>query len=149
MKIHNRMACALVFLTMPVVSAGADEDQGQGNLSVYRGSSGELTKNSVENAKSMRRIARKKGYVTLFVTVDVEFEPYLDGLTATEIVAQQTRATAKLTEVLAPLVDAGVVWHGRTGPLVQGPGCLIRANAKGVARLVRDRRVLHIVARDL
>ena len=69
----------------------------------------------------------------------------MDELTPQEIAEQDRKVRDALDAVLQPLINAGIVWHPRSGPIMDGPGCMVRANADGVARLVADTRVLHIV----
>lgn len=111
---------------------------------VYRDAQGELTKASEKFAKKMEKKASKVGYITLWLTANIEFNPYMDELTDQEIAEQEQLVQESLNAVLQPLVDVGSVWHPDAGRYIRGPGCLIRANAVGVAQLVQDSRILHI-----
>ena len=139
-----------VVLTVVILSSNVQADSGQqiATLAVYHEADGKLTKSSKNNAATMRRIAAKRGYITLWVTANVDFDPNIDDLSEAERVSQQRAATEKLMDVLQPLVDADKVWHPSAGPYIQGPGCIIRATAAGVSRLVRDSRILHMVAQQ-
>jgi hypothetical protein len=67
------------------------------------------------------------------------------SMTDREIAEQNEMVHDIFETVLGPLVAAGLVWHPKAGPNIAGPGCLVRANAAGVVKLVQDGRLLHII----
>ncbi len=145
MKTSKLISCALMVLF--AVSPGVVADTAS-PLVVYRGEDGKLTDQSKINAVALKAIAAQQGYVTLWITANTSFNPFVGQLTDTEIAEQNARVLLTLDTVLQPLIDAGQVWHPSDGPIMKGPGCLIRARTSGVARLVKNSDVLHIVATE-
>lgn len=99
---------------------------------VYRDASGNLTKESKKFAQGMVKKAKRRGYITLWLTANVPFNPDKAQLTVQEMDDQDQRVAEMFGELLQPLVDVGAVWHPTDGPKIEGPGCLVRANASGV-----------------
>ena len=148
MNAHKYLVCLALAIAMVFAAETHGDTRTEAMpLTVYHDSAGRLTETSKRNARKMRRIATRQGYIALWVTANVEFDPNVDSLSENERATQQAAAKSLLMEVLDPLVAEGSVWHPTAGPYIQGPGCIIRANAAGVTRLVRDRRILHIAAR--
>ena len=134
--------CLTILLIFGV--AEANEGDTDTNVGVYRGADGQLTAQSQINVAQLRLKAARQGYVTLWLTANVPFNPDTDILSDQQIAEQNQEVRNKFSEILQPLVDAGKVWHAAERPNVEGPGCLVRANASGLARLVRDTRLLNI-----
>ena len=140
------MSTLKVCLTMLLVFgvAEAQEILNHKNVDVYRSADGQLTAESLKNVAQLREKAARQGYVTLWLTANVPFNPDTDELSDQQIAEQNQQVRNKFSEILQPLVEAGKVWHEPERPDVEGPGCLVRANASGLARLVRDTRLLNI-----
>jgi len=144
----NNMLLALV-LSAGVISTQYSIAQNNAGLFIYRDAHGHLTPESKVAAKQMTRMAAHNGYVTLWLTLDYEINLYLDKETEQEAIAAQNAAIrAGLDEVLSPMVARGAVWHPEAGPLIQGPGCTVRATVAGLRRLIRDERIIQIVGVD-
>lgn len=116
------------------------------SIVVFRNSNGELGGASNANAKIMKQRIREDGFVTLWLTLDFPFNVNMGEMTQQEIDEQAERVSAEFDVVLDPLVDEGIVWHPRTGKFVKGPGCVVRANGKGLKHLLRDERILQLTA---
>jgi hypothetical protein len=118
----------------------------QAPLTVYRDAGGQLTPESRQAAREMHYIAVGNGHITLWLTLNYEFNLYLDPETQQREIEQQNQEVrAGFEEILNPMVARGAVWHPKAGPYYRGPGCFIRANAAGLQRLVQDERILQIV----
>jgi len=131
---------SLIALT---VTASATGDQ---ILTHYRGSDGKVTHQSKANAQIMHHIARDQGHVTLWLTLNYPFNFYFDELTPEEIAAQELAVAEGFDELLDPHVQDGDVWHRSAGPFIMGPGIAVRATGKGLKNLLKDDRLLQIVA---
>jgi hypothetical protein len=147
-----KMLSLAVFVFAMCIALNADEGMAQSAedghellWSVYRDANGQLTKQSRRFARKMQEKAEENGHITLWLTANVAFNPYMDELTDQEIAEQNEMVWKFFEAVLQPLVDRGSVWHPKAGPNIAGPGCLVRANAVGVMDLVRDSRILHII----
>ncbi len=139
---HTLKVCLTMLLIFGV--AEAQEIINHKSVDVYRSADGQLTAESLKNVAQLREKAARQGYVTLWLTANVPFNPDTDELSDQQIAKQNQKVRNIFSEILQPLVDAGKVWHAAERPNVEGPGCLVRANASGLARPVRDTRLLHI-----
>lgn len=139
-----KLATVMIGLAM-----GATSFAEQAPLTIYRDMYGELTPESKAVIKDFQRLARRQGYITLWLTLDYEINLYLDEATQQDEVAAQNATIRKsFEEILTPLEVKNRVWYPIAGPYYRGPGTLIRANVAGLNRLVRDDRLLQIVATD-
>jgi len=144
----NNMLLALVLIA-GVISTQYSIAQNNAGLFIYRDASGHLTPESRHAAKRMTRTAAQNGYVTLWLTLDYEINLYLDEETDQDAIAAQNAAIRTgLDEVLSPMIARGAVWHPESGPLIQGPGCTVRATVAGLRRLISDERIIQIVGVD-
>ena len=116
---------------------------------VYRGSDGKLTYDSRKFAKQIISVAKERGYVTLWISANVDFDPRFEELSSEQIEAQADAVRASFDATLAPLIAANEVWHPPSGPQIQGPGCLVRATASGAKKLIRSEEILHILATNI
>lgn len=140
------MRTLTTFITLlAVLGLGqANESDTHANVAIYRGTDGQLTRDSLETAQQLQDKAKIRGYVTLWLTLNVPYNPNTHELSAQQIAEQNQKVRSKFSEILQPLINAGVVWHAAERPNVEGPGCLVRANATGLSSLVQDERLLHI-----
>ena len=136
-----RICLAIVFI---LGFAETNAENEHGNINIYRSADGQLTPDSLKNAELLENKAESQGYVILWLTANVPFNPNDDELSPTQAAAQDIQVREKFREILQPLIVAGLVWHDPARPNVEGPGCLVRANASGLARLVNDTRLRHI-----
>jgi hypothetical protein len=104
----------------------------------YRGDDGQLLPESTWAARAMYQKALDKGYITLWLHIDEQTIAAI-GATAEE---QFNQACVR---ILQPLVNRGEVWHPTQGPVNNGPTCLVRASANGVASLVTEVRFSQIM----
>lgn len=139
---HSIKICLSILLFLGL--ADATEVDNHGNVDIHRDANGRLTPDSLENVKYLVRKAQREGYVALWLTADLPYNPNIDELSMREI-RQQDRNVWRLFEtILQPLVNDGIVWSVPERPNTEGPGCLVHANARGVTKLVRDTRLRHI-----
>lgn len=114
---------------------------GHSTIAVYR-ENGQLTSEALQNVELLKTQANLQGYVTLWLTANVPYNP--DTMSVRQIAKQNQAVRRTLREVLQPLVAAGLVWYVPERPRIEGPGRLIQANVTGLMRLVEDDRLLHI-----
>jgi hypothetical protein len=145
MKTHKHIisvAAMLVFIMSGTVVA-----QDNIVLSIYRDANGHLTPQSRQAAKEMTRIASRSGRITLWLTLNFEFNVYFDERTDQAAIEAQNRAVRDgFDDLLNPMIARGAVRHPKAGPLIQGPGCYVQATVDGLRRLIKDDRLLQIVA---
>jgi len=130
----------LLIIATPAFSDGA--------TIFYRDASGEITKESKKHAQSMHKTAQKQGYVTLWVLFDLPFNESMHNMTEEELAVHQAWVTNYADDVLGILVDRNQVWHPKAGPLIFGLGCNVRATSQGLKRMLKDERIIQIVATD-
>lgn len=124
------------------MAAGAD----QAPLMVSKESNGKLNRDSRVAFRTLRAKAQRYGETPVWITLSETFlAPYLGQLTPEELDQQQLRATQQILEILEPLVDTGDARHGKDGPVIRGPGCLVMVNRFALRKLVRDPRISQIV----
>jgi hypothetical protein len=145
------MKSSSIFVSLLVLAiAGSQNDafaQTDGGLIVYRDQNGRLTESSRDSAREMSRIAAKDGEVTVWLLLDYEIDLYLDPLTdQVQIDQQNEEIRSGFESVLQPMMAQGHVWHTDTGEFVFGPGCVVKANITGIRHLIRDRRIIQILA---
>ena len=127
--------------------AGTASSQDKILLSVYRDARGHITPKSKEAAKAMTKIASHNGHITLWLTLNYPFNTYFDPNTEqAAIEAQNQDVRDGFSELLDPMVSTGAVWHPQAGPFIKGPGCYVRATVAGLRRLIKDDRLLQVVA---
>jgi len=114
-------------------------------LVVYRGSDGRLSDESRELARVLVRKALANGTVELWLTLNYPFQTNVEALSPADREAQEAAVRSGFRELLAPLVARRMVFHPNGTPAVFVNGCRVTATARGVRRLVFDRRVLHMV----
>jgi len=140
---RKSIVAALLALTFLAAQAPASE-----SLIFYRNPNGVLGDDSRANAKVMLEIAREQGHITVWVTLDFEFNFYMEHMTPNEIAEQNAAVADSFEEVLTPLVRRRQVWHPPSGPHIRGPGCTVRANERGLIALLRNERLIQIVAME-
>ena len=130
-----------------LITAGGVVAQHEAGLIVYRDTDGQLTPTSEDVARQMVQIASRQGHITLWLTLNYAFDLYLDEQADQEAIAAQNAAIREgFGEVLDPLIARQAAWYPETGPYFHGPGCSVRATEAGLRRLIRDDRILQIVA---
>ena len=144
-----KLKSIIIFSTAIWLATGAVSFAEQAPLTIYRDLAGNLTAESKEAAKDIRRIAQRQGYVTLWLTLNYEIDLYLDETTQqAEIAAQNQAIRGAFEEILSPMAHQGAIWYPEAGPYFQGPGTVIRANVAGLRRLIRDERIIQIVGME-
>ena len=147
MNISTRLLGLLCILFVIVPGTGQADGDSQ-SLTFYRLPSGEITEQSVRDGKTMRKLARKEGHITLWLTSGVQFSVSFESMSPEELEEQKSRVADEFSEVLGPMIEANNVWEPKFGRYIRGPGCVVRANAKGVRQLLHDERIVQIVAAD-
>ena len=104
----------------------------------YRGDDGQLLPESTWAARAMYQKALDKGYITLWLHMDEQTIAALGS-------ASEEQFNNACVRILQPLVNRGEVWHPTQGPANNGPTCLVRASANGVASLIREARFSQIM----
>ena len=131
-------------LVLTYVLAEAEPIEGGDNI-VFKNSSGALTEDSIYYARILHDKARRQGSVKLWVTLSMYYN--LGDMEEGEMTAQAEAVEREFIELLGPLARQGKV-IGLSRPLpIMGPGCAVTVTADGLAALVRDPRVLHMVER--
>ena len=138
------LICLICVSILPAVSVAQSPDP----IVFYRDGNGDVNSASMADARVMARIARRQGYVTLFVTSDFPFNLNFDELTQEEIEDQNNRAADYMAETLAEAIASGHVWLPPEGQNVFGPGCRVQATPAGLRALLRDERLVQVVATD-
>ena len=138
----NRLVVMGMFLILatPAFSDGA--------TIFYRDASGDITQESKKHANAMHKTAQEQGYVTLWVLFDLPFNESMHNMSEEELVLHQAWVTNYADEVLGTLVETNQVWHPQAGPLVFGLSCNVRATSQGLKQLLKDERIIQIVATD-
>lgn len=130
-----------------IVGCAVQAEAEQAPFTIYRNAEGSLTKSSHQAVGEIRSIAGEQGYITLWLTVDYPVNLYLDPLTqGAAIATQNDEIRVAFDAILAPLVASGGVWFPSIGPIYRGPGTLVRATKGAFRTLVRDQRLVQIVA---
>jgi len=127
-----------------ILVIGVAQAQEHPKIDVYRDQDGQLTAEAVDNLELLKAEANLQGYVTLWLTANVPYNPETDAMSPRQIAKQNQSVRQELHKVLQPLVAAGLVWYVPERPRVEGPGRLVRANVVGLMRLVEDHRLLNI-----
>ena len=141
MNVNKLLAiCVFLVLATPALSDGA--------TIFYRDASGDITKESRQHARAMHKTAREQGYVTLWVLFDLPFDESMHDMTEQEMAEHEIMVATYAGEVLGRLVSRNQVWHPKTGPIIAGLGCHVRATPRGPKRLLKDERIIQIVATD-
>lgn len=138
------LICLICVPLLPAISCAQDTDP----IIFYRHGNGDVNKDSKADARVMARIARRQGYVNLFVTSDFQFNLNFDEMTPEEIEDQNNRAADYMADTLAEVIASGHVWLPPEGQNVFGPGCRVQATPTGLSRLLRDERLVQVVATD-
>jgi len=63
-----------------------------------------------------------------------------------QIKDQEREVEAVFAAALRKLVQKGSVRHPSGEPNIQGPGCIVQAKVRGLEKIVKDERILQIVA---
>lgn len=132
----------LVVASMLFVTGQSVADPG---LVVYRGVDGNLTRESVRNLRTLRRIAARIGHITVWVDFDIPFEVNPE-LRTPEVIAENEAARQQaMDEIIAPLVARGQASEVEIeGPGTQAPGCLVSVSQSALRSLARNPKVKHI-----
>lgn len=138
------LVCLIWVPLFPAISCAQDADP----IIFYRDGNGDVNDDSRADAKVMAHIARRQGYVNLFVTSDFQFNLNFDEMTPEEIDDQNNRAADYMADILAEAIASGHVWLPLEGQNVFGPGCRVHATPTGLNALLRDRRLVQVVATD-
>lgn len=120
----------------------ADENT---SINISRDADGQLTEDSLKNVELLEGMARRQGYVVLWLTATVPFNPNEEELLPSQIVSRDNQVRYELDEVLTPLIADGLVWSDPKRPDVEGPGVSVWASSKGLASLVSDTRIRNII----
>jgi len=139
------LAYLICLSLLPAISGAQDGDP----IIFYRDGNGEVNRASQADAKVMARIARRQGYINLFLTSDFPFNLNFDEMTPDEIEDQNNRAADYLADTLSAAIASGLVWHPPEGETVYGPGCKVQAAPTGLRVLLRDERFVQVVALEL
>lgn len=136
-----------IFALLAASSMATDLFAGSADpLVFYRNPDGVISQQSRENAREMEAIARTNGQITLWLVLNHPFNVHVEEMTPDENRQQSAAVERGFDELLAPLLSSGDVWHPKAGPLIKGPGSAIRANSAGLRRLLRDERILQLLA---
>ena len=119
-----------------------------GTVAFYRDQEGNVDANAKADGKLMSRKVREDGVITLWITTGIPFNLRFSSMSEEEVAEQNARVRESFSEILDPLVNAGSVWHPESGPFIKGPGCTVRADKDGLKALLRDDRLIQIVATD-
>lgn len=138
----NISTFVLTILALALVTTNSVHAQESANYIVYRDGQGKLHEYPEGSAHELKRIAKNNGHVTLWLTLNYPFN--FDDLAPAEAEAQQAEIDAQFAELLAPLINKGDVWEPDSGPYIRGPGCTVRANKKGVRKLIENPDLLQI-----
>lgn len=130
----------LLFLSSPAFS--------DGDTIFYRNATGDITQESRQHAKTMSNIAKEQGYVTLWVVFDLPLTENMHNMTEKEQAEHEVYVANYAHQVLGSLVTENQVWHPKTGPMIAGLGCHVRATRKGLNQLIKEKRIIQIVATD-
>jgi len=122
---------------------------GNFGLTFYRGPDGTITQQSSDNAKAMEVLAKANGHIDVWLTLNYAFNLYTDQMTAEEIASQDAEVAVGFNNVLASIVAKGDAKHPRAGPLIKGPGCAVRVTKNGLKILLKDDRIIQIVAMNM
>jgi len=142
MNIRSTIFATSLFLLCSV-SFFASASEGK-PLVFYRDSAGAVSKQSKNDAVEMRKVAAQDGYITIWLLADYPFNVYRTEMTDEEIDAQRNGVASEFAEILDPLVADGRVHYPKAGPLIKGPGCLVRDTVSGLNALLNDERIVQI-----
>ena len=140
----NLTICLIVVFA--VANAIAQDVHELHGIDVYRDATGELTEESVVNLKQLEARAIKQGYVTLWLTANVPYEPDESKLSDSQRKQQDAAVQTQFDKVLRPLIDAQAVWLVDKRSNVEGPSQMVQANINGLVALAHDVRILNIYA---
>lgn len=139
----TRIIAGMIALFLITTATGQDEHSGQ-SIDIYRTESGQVSNTVLEGLEILETRARQYGYVTLWLTANVLYEPDLNLISDGEAAKQDREVRKVLDKVLKPLIREGSVWVASERPGVEGPGQLVHATAEGVAALVHESEIIHI-----
>lgn len=94
-------------------------------------------------------LAQANGHIDVWITLNYPFNLYADQMTEEETTTQDAEVAAGFNNVLASLVAKGDARHPQAGPLIRGPGCAVRVTKKGLKKLLKDERIIQIVAMNM
>ncbi len=137
------IACLpVMFLT---THALAQEHQ---TYSFYRNAEGEVSQFAKDQAKQMLSYAEEHGQITLWLVLNYPYRVDTENMTPQELSTQKAEVAQGFGELLGQLLSSGDAWHPPSGVLIRGPGCTVRANAKGLKQLLNDHRLFQVTTFD-
>jgi len=137
------IVCLLVLFFIPQTYG-----QEQETYAFYRNAEGEVSKFSKDQAKQMLNYAKEHGQITLWLVLNYPYNVDFGNMTPEEINTQKAEVAQGFSKLLAPLISSGDAWHPPSGVYIRGPGCTVRANAKGLKQLLDDERLFQITTNN-
>ena len=141
----SKLKVAFLAFAFGTISPMAQAQQESLAIGVYRDTAGVLYETTPNSRQIIEEQAKRNGYVTLWLTLNLEYDVYLDPETQQdEIVAQDLNVANIYEYILSEYVARGAVWHPKTGPFIRGPGCMIRAKKQAVKKLFGEEKLNQI-----
>ncbi|MDJ0709585.1 MAG: hypothetical protein QNJ14_04300 [Woeseiaceae bacterium] len=146
MKITNYIVCVFVLFVMTAPSPlWAKSNDAHISLIVSREAGGSINKESKESLRTLAQMARKNGYMRVWVTLDIPYDPFLAERSEQGAAVQQERLDGLFDQVLNPMLADGEVQYENGKREYRGPSLLLKVTRRGLFRLVDDRRVGQLV----
>lgn len=134
---------ALFFILVIFASQAFAQTQ---NISVFRNKSGDLTSQSQENSKLLLRLAQQNSGINVWITFNIPVETDISKRTPRVIAEQRRNGTEAYRRLIKPLVKKGwVVTIGETD-FGRAPGCMLRADVRGLQELISNREIIQIIS---
>lgn len=87
--------------------------------------------------KGAMKLAQRDGSVPVWLLLDMTYiPPYVGTMSPAELEKQDRQVRQTYRRLFRGMLSNGDISHPRSGPVIEGPSCLVRVTPRGLKRLL-------------